>query len=72
MEPNISLRCSQDPATELFWVSWIQSLVLFCDVKVGLASRLLLADFPIKMLYAFLTYPMRARWPTRLMLHLLP
>jgi hypothetical protein len=80
MEPEGSLQRSQEPATNpypepdesnphlstLFPLT--STVILFPHLRLGLTSGTFPSDFPTKILYAFLTFPMHATFPV----HLIP
>jgi len=78
MEPEVSLPCSEGPATgpysellassaHLFTLYVLRSiLILSSHLRLGLPSDLFLSDFATEILYAFVISPMRATYLTHL------
>jgi hypothetical protein len=70
MEAEGSLPCSQHPTPTLSWASCIQFRT---SHPISIRSIPILPSnlhwgFPTKIFYAFLVSPMRATWPTYLIL----
>jgi hypothetical protein len=77
--PKVHYRFHKSPRLVPIWVRWIQFphshtisirsiIILSSYLRLGLQRGLFPSGFPIKILYAFLTSPVRATGPTHLTL----